>query len=313
MNEQTYAFARGADYASTVKASERVAWKVDEVFGDRHFDASREIIPASWTGTEGLEFLTPDEHRTLNHIRAFSYPHLFGNYEEFIPISLAEIVQESWHDDRMRLRALSRFSEEEMKHQQLFLRAEQELEDACGYMFDRYFDPGKQRVTAFTNAVLEFPLLPRFLLLTAFEWGSQRHYVDSIRDRDGDRSDPLYVDMLKVHWIEENQHTKTDVLEIARMAENLTQAERAVAFDQMQGIAALVDETFVGQTECELATFLRVTKCALSEAQRALLGERLLETMRIIWADVSLTHPSFTKMALELSEKGAAKLGITPR
>jgi hypothetical protein len=33
--------------------------------------------------------------------------------------------------------------------------------------------------------------------------------------------------------------------------------------------------------------------------------------MRLICADVSLTHPSFKRLALELSEKGAAKLGIT--
>ena len=249
MTHETYAFVGGADYASAVMASESVAWTVDEIFGDRRFDASKAMIPGSWVGAEDLDWLGPEEQRTLNHIRAFSYPHLFGNYEEFIPISLNEIAQRSWHDDRMRLRALARFGEEEMKHQQLFLRAEAVMEASCGYTFGRYFDPEKKRVTAFTNAVLQYPLLPRFLLLTAFEWGSQRHYVESVRDRKGDQSDPLYVDMLKYHWIEENQHTKTDVLEIARMAASMSPDELTEAFDQFQGIAALVDETFVGQVE----------------------------------------------------------------
>jgi len=29
-----------------------------------------------------------------------------------------------------------------------------------------------------------------------------------------------------------------------------------------------------------------------------------------IWAEVAMTHPSFTKVALEISREGAAKLGI---
>jgi hypothetical protein len=310
MSEEHYAFVRGADYAETVTASERVSWTVDGIFSDRRFDASKPIVPSSWVGTEDLDWLDPEEQRTLNHVRAFSYPHLFGNYEEFIPISLNEIAQESWHDDRSRLRALVRFGEEEMKHQQLFLRAEAVMEASCGYTFGRYFDPEKERVTAFTNAVLEYPLLPRFLLLTAFEWGSQRHYIDTVRDRKGDRSDPLYVNILKYHWIEENQHVKTDVLEIARMATGMSADELTRSFDQVQAIAGLVDETFIGQVEEELGTFERVTHRKLSESEATTLRERLLGTMREIWVDVGLTHPSFRKLALELSEEGAAKLGI---
>ena len=310
MTATTYAFTRGADYRSIVAASEKHAWTVDGVFGSRGFDASKSMIPASWVGTEDLTFLSGNDQRTLNHIRAFSYAHLFGNYEEFIPISLSEIARESWHDDRMRMRALARFGEEEMKHQQLFLRAEAVMEASCGHAFGRYFDPEKKRVTAFTDAVLQYPLLPRFLLLTALEWGSQRHYVDSVRDRKGDRSDPLYVDMLKYHWIEENQHTKTDVLEIAQMASTMRPDELIEVFDQLESIGELVDETFVGQVEQEVETLQAVTGRNLSDPEAATLHEHLLGTMRAVWAEVGLTHPSFKRMALELSKAGAAKLGI---
>lgn len=311
MTRETYQFARTANYPDIVAASEKVAWQVDEVFGGRLFDATKPMIPASWVGTSALDFLDVDEQRSLNHIRAFSYPHLFGNYEEFIPISLNEIAQQSWHDERMRLRALVRFGEEEMKHQQLFERAEAVLEESCGYAFGRYFDAEKKRVTEFTNAVLEYPLLPRFMLLTAFEWGSQRHYVESVRDREGDGSDPLYVDMLKYHWIEENQHTKTDVLEIARMAEPMSPEELCDAFDQTRDLAGLVDGTFIGQVEQEIETFRATTGRRLSDSETTVLHDRLLGTMRAIWADVGLSHPSFKKVALELSEEGAGKLGIT--
>ena len=42
------------------------------------------------------------------------------------------------------------------------------------------------------------------------------------RERVGD---PLYVDILKYHWIEENQRTKTGVLEIAQLARALSPDE----------------------------------------------------------------------------------------
>jgi len=58
-------------------------------------------------------------------------------------------------------------------------------------------------------------------------------------------------------------------------------------------------------------TFQSVTGRVLSELETTTPRDRLLRTMRVIWADVGLTHPSFKKQALELSEKGAAKLGIT--
>src|SRR5262249_13496669 len=301
---------RGVNYSSIVATSEKVAWTVDKIFRDRRFDATKRIIPDSWVRTGHLAFLDAQEQQTLNHIRAFSYVHLFGNYEEFIPLHLIEIAQHDWHDDRTHLRALLRFGEEEMKHQQLFLRAEAILEASCGYTFGRYFDPNKDRVTTFTKAVLAYPPLPRFLLLTAFEWGSQHHYVESVRDHPGEGSDPLYVDILQYHWMEENQHTKTDVLEIAQLARTMSPDELSTAFDHVQGLGGLVDATFVGQVDQELATFQSVTGRILAESEAMALRDALYQSMQAIWAEVALTHPNFKQVALELSKEGAAKLGI---
>jgi hypothetical protein len=75
--------------------------------------------------------------------------------------------------------------------------------------------------------------------------------------------------------------------------------------------AALVDETSVGQVEQELQTFQTVTGRKLSEHEATSLRDRLLGAMRVIWVDVGLNHPSFKHLALELSEKGAAELGLT--
>ena len=310
MTTQSYAFTRGLDYPSIVATSEKVAWTVDGVFADRHFDATKPIVPESWVGTHDLTFLDESAHRVLNHQRAFSYVHLFGNYEEFIPIHLTALAQQDWHADRDRLRALVRFGEEEMKHQQLFLRTEAVLEESCGYAMGRYFGPDKERVTAFTNALMTFPPLSRSLTLLALEWGSQRHYVDSVRDHAGDRSDPLYVDVLKYHWIEENQHVKTGVLEIEQLAGEMSPADRSHAFDDILAIGGLVDETFVGQVEQELTTLQRVTGHALPQAEQRALREALHRSLTAVWVDVAFNHPSFKQVAVALSAEGAAKLGI---
>jgi hypothetical protein len=310
MESTTYAFTQGLDYASIVAASEQVAWTVDKIFRDRGFDASKPIVPDSWVHTQALPFLTDQEQRTLNHCRAFSYAHLLGNYEEFIPLHLTGIVQQDWHADRTHLRALFRFGEEEMKHQQLFRRAETVLEQSCGHAFGRYFDDHKVRVRELTHAILEYPPLPRFLLLVAFEFGTQRHYVESIQDHTEQHGDPLYVDVLKAHWLEETQHTKSDMLEIAQLARALSPEELSTAFDQVAGIGGLVDTTFVGQVDQEIATLQQVTGRTLTEAEATTLRDTLYHSLSTIIAGVSLTHPRFQQIALELSKEGAAKIGI---
>jgi hypothetical protein len=165
-------------------------------------------------------------------------------------------------------------------------------------------------VTSFVNAVLAFPLLSRFLLLAAFELGTQRHYVDSIRTSNGTASDPLYVDVLKNHWIEESQHVKLDLLEAARLAAGMTSDELSQAFDGVLGLGRIIGQTFVGQVEQELATFETVTGRALSKLEIDPLRDALNQSLQAIIAGVSLTHPDFKQLALELSAEGAAKLGI---
>jgi hypothetical protein len=303
-----YAFTRTLDYASIVAASERVAWTVDEVLGERALDASKPIVPASWVGTAGLGFLTPGQQLLLNHCRAFSYAHLLGHYEEFIPIHLTGLAHQDWHADRTHLRALLRFGEEEMKHQQLFRGVETALERSCGLPFARHFEEDGARVRQLTDAILDYGPLPRFLMLLALEWGTQRHYVESVREFAD--VDPLYRDVLKAHWVEEAQHAKCDALELARLAGETTQTAVDAAFGDIAGIGRLVDRTIVGQAEQEIETLREVTGRRFIGEEGAALRDALYGSLRRIVVDVSLGHPSFAAVARELSAEGAARLGI---
>ena len=303
-----YTFTRGLSYAPIVAASERVAWTVDGVFQDRRFDASRPIVPPSWVGTAGLRFLNEADQLVLNHCRAFSYVHLLRNFEEFVPPHLTGSATDAWHDDRARLRTLFRFGEEEMKHQQLFERAERVLEESCGHGFRRFFDDGGARVTEMTQNLLGHSPLGRFLIILALEWGTQRHYVESVHG--AAVTDGLYADLLKAHWVEEAQHTKVDALEIAALAETMSAEELTAAFDDLLAIGALVDAKFAEQAKREVETLVGVRGRDLPDDESAKLVRALHASLSANMAGVGLGHPRFALVARELSAQGAAKLGI---
>lgn len=104
-------------------------------------------------------------------------------------------------------------------------------------------------------------------MVLALEWGTQRHYVDSVRDR-GAIVDSLYVDLLKAHWIEEAQHIKCDRLEIARLASTMDATELAHVFDDVVALGGLVDAAFAGQAEREIET-LEACRSPASYPRRA--------------------------------------------
>jgi hypothetical protein len=310
MTTSTYTFTTGLDYAAILAAAARVDWTVDGVFRGRSFDTSEPLVPGSWVGTWALGFLDEYEQLVLNHCRAFSYVHVLGNFEDFVAPHLGDTAAHLGHDDPRRSRALARFGEEEVKHQELFRRAETVLERSCGLPFGRYFDADGRRVRALNTAILEHSLLARFLIVLAFEWGTQRHYVESIRDRTGALSDALYVDVLRAHWAEEAQHTKWDTLAIADLARESSPEELSAAFDDLREIGRLFDKPFAGQASEEVDTVERVTGRRFSESERTTLTAVLQESLGTILGGVGLSHPSFAKVARELSAEGAAKLGI---
>jgi hypothetical protein len=100
------------------------------------------------------------------------------------------------------------------------------------------------------------------------------------------------------------------MLEVAQLARTLRPEELSVAFEQVVAIGGLVDATFVGQVDQEMATLQRVTGRTLSAVETIALRDTLYDSLRTIIAGVALTDPSFAKVALELSTEGAAKLGI---
>lgn len=296
-------------YDAIVATSERVAWTVNSVLGDRCFDTSRPFVPETWLRLADIDFLDQRQWLLLNHIRAFSYIHMLGNYEELIVRHMTTLAGSLSLDDPAQARALFRFCDEEMKHQELFAAAEKQMEMDCGLEFERFFDPERQVLHGMTEQFMTYPPLARSIILQAFEWGTQRHYRESVQLGDGPLIDVLYADLLKYHWLEESQHVKVGELEIRSMAAAVTPQQVSDAFDQVLEIAGLIGQTFSGQVEKEIATLERETG-VLSDQQRSALQSALMASMSAIWAEVAMSNPDFHRLARELSSEGAAKLGI---
>jgi hypothetical protein len=90
----------------------------------------------------------------------------------------------------------------------------------------------------------------------------------------------------------------------------MSQDELDAAFDHVLALGALVDAAFEGQAAAEIDTLKRVTGRTFSQAGARTLHDTLHRSLSGIFAGIGLSHPRFTTVALALSAKGAAKLGI---
>ena len=116
---------------------------------------------------------------------------------------------------RSALEALVRFSDEELKHQELFRRIDDLIGETlpAGYRFD--VDPD-----AVAGVVLGKSTWAVLALTLDIELFTQLHYRQSI-EPDGELSE-LFKDVFLYHWKEESQHAILDELEWKRHDAGLT-------------------------------------------------------------------------------------------
>lgn len=73
----------------------------------------------------------------MSQIQGRTYANMFGLVERFINAKVLEISRDHWLGDQTALEALVRFSDEGLKHQELFRRIERMIgrDRAPGYCF----------------------------------------------------------------------------------------------------------------------------------------------------------------------------------
>ena len=240
-------------YAKCIEASKRIRWDIDrDVIRGRQLDVTHKFLPDGLSCVDELVLLSPPQQRFLSQIQGRTYANMFGLVERFIGAKLLEVSRDHGLGDQVALEALVRFTDEELKHQELFRRVERlaALRMAPGYRF--VVEPNE--VASFVLGKCTWAVLA---LTCHIELFTQTHYRASIGAAE-DLSD-LFKDVFLFHWKEESQHAILDELEWLREDAKLSAAQRDVAVDDLIALVAGVDGILQAQSKADAGYFLATT------------------------------------------------------
>jgi hypothetical protein len=281
-------------YARAVAASKRIRWSIEEdVIRQRTFDTGQKFLPDGLSKVKEFGFLSDDEQRYLSQIQGRTYANIFGLVERYIDAKVLEISRDYWLGDQTALEALVRFSDEELKHQELFRRIEKLVAEKMppGYRFTwQPNEVAKVVLGKSTWAVLALTL--------HIELFTQMHYRQSIEP--DENLSPLFKDVFLFHWKEESQHAILDELELIRCDQKISAEARDRAVDEFIELVAAVDGILQIQAADDSRYFAETCDRRLSQDERKKLETGLLRAYRWQYILSGAQHPHFIKVLTSL-------------
>jgi len=281
-------------YARAVAASKRVRWSIEEdVIRQRTFDTGQKFLPDGLSKVKEFSFLSEDEQRYLSQIQGRTYANIFGLVERYIDAKVLEISRDHWLGDQIALEALVRFSDEELKHQELFRRIEKLVAERMppGYRFT--WQPNEV-----ANVVLGKSTWAVLALTLHIELFTQMHYRQSIEP--DENLSPLFKDVFLFHWKEESQHAILDELELIRCDQKTSTEARDRAVDEFIELVAAVDGILQVQAADDSRYFAETCGRRLSQNERKKLETGLLRAYRWQYILSGAQHPHFIKVLTSL-------------
>jgi hypothetical protein len=299
--------SQARSYEQILRTSERVNWHLAEVVASLEFDFNRPFLPERIAATNSLSALSSEERLKLNQIRGHGYAHLFLFVEEFIVPLTAQLSIAHTHTDPIAMRVMLRFSEEELKHQELFLAVKAKLQK--GFRSPLRGIEGRVEIA---DVVMQRSQLAVTLLTSMLEWITQRHYLECFRaaaTRTDQRLDAGFSEVFRLHWVEEAQHAKLDTLELRRMAADATTEERERAVDEMLELCEAFDGLLGKQAELELDDLDVARGRRMGAEERSSTHAKLHAAYRWAFFVAGMDHPIFQQVVAELApEAGPKKL-----
>ena len=290
------------DYASCIRSSEKVAWKIDDVMPENtRIDFSRPFLPEGLFAINSIQCLSPAERLTLNHISGNAYVNLFAFVEEYITAMAVNHAQAEMFGDHDAVRALARFAEEEVKHQQLmwrFMKA-----------FARDFKKPThvlEAAAAVAGVILSKSPLAVVAVTLHLEIMTQAHYTESVRDNTA--LDPLFSSLLKHHWMEEAQHARLDALELAKMVNTASPEQLKTCFDDYLGLIDAFDGLLKSQAEMDAQTLAEATGRVFTDAEKAEIVASQHKSYRYTFLVSGMTNKLFSEMITAISPKDAQRI-----
>jgi len=263
-----------ARYGKCIEVSKRVRWEIErDVIRGRKFDVTKKFLPDGLSKVEGLDFLCAAEARLFSQIQGRTYANMFGLVERFIGPKVSEVSRDHWLGDQTAFEALVRFTDEELKHQELLRRMERlAAEDMhAGYTFlPQPNDVARAVLGKSTWAVLA--------LICHIELFVLAHYREAI-EPDPELSE-LWKDVFTFHAREESQHAILDELEWQRENARLAPGERDQGVNDLIELVGAVDGILQAQAGADADYFLRVCGRTFDKAQVTKIGDTMLAAYR---------------------------------
>lgn len=284
-------------YARCIKASKRVRWDIEaDVFRGRSFDFNRKFLPDGLTKVHELAFLTPGERRLMSQVQGRTYACLFGLLERYIGAKVLELATEQRLGDQVVLEGLVRFSDEELKHQELFRRIEHTIAAKMPGGYVQVAD-----ATEVARGVLSKSTWAVLALTCHIELFTQVHYRESI-ERDEDLSD-LYRDVFRYHWLEECQHAVMDEIEWCREDRRLNAQARDRAVSDFIDLLFTLDRILQAQAAADAAYFMRLCERSFDAEQQRAIRDGVLRAYRWQYIVSGQQHPHFEKLLSDMVDQ----------
>jgi hypothetical protein len=290
------------NYAQIIDVSERVAWRIDDLLPESaSIDFSRPHLPDALAHVGELSFLDAGAKLKLNQIRGHSYMNLLAFVEEYIIAQTVRHAEAEMFGDHRAVRALLRFGEEEVKHQALFHRY-------CAKFRKGFPTDLKVLGAAADVARIILSKSPMAVLLTTLhlELMSQRDFTDAIRDNSS--LDPVFVKILRHHWLEEAQHAKIDLLELAKLSEEANDAVIRTAFDDYFAIIGAFDGLLAQQVEMDIESLELVLGRGLSDGDKEVMRSTQRRSYRADFIGMGMSTPLFVETVSNLSAPHARRV-----
>jgi hypothetical protein len=261
-------------YARCIAASKRIRWDIDaDVIRGRALDVTQKFLPDGLSLVEELPFLTAAERRFMSQVQGRTYANIFGLVERYINAKIIDLSRDYRFGDQVALEALVRFSDEELKHQELFRRVEALAAETMppGYKLI----PNPNDVAHFVLGKSTWAVLA---LTCHIEIFTQVHYKKSIAP-DAELS-ALWKDVFLHHWQEESQHAIMDEIEWQRVDAKLTADERDRAVDDLIALVGGVDGILQAQAEADADYFIGVDEREFSVDEKNAIRNAILKAYR---------------------------------
>lgn len=282
------------NYARCIAASRRVRWDIGrDVIRGRVFDFSKHFLPEGLSRIRRLDFLPAAEQVFLSQIQGRTYANMLGLAERFIGIKMLELSRDHCYGDQVALEALVRFTDEELKHQELFRRIERLA--GAGMPPGYEFLPSPNEVAA---QVLQAPTWAVLALTCHIELFTQTHYRQSIEPDDG--LSELYRDVFLYHWQEEAQHAALDILEWERENARITHEQRDTAVDALLGLIGGLDALLQRQSLMDAQYFIVTCGRRVPPGQADRLAAGLLDAYRWQYIGSGLAQLRFRQLLIQM-------------